>query len=69
MSNFRRIDRDTGFLMPPSVDEWLSERDLARFASRAGAGGQVGHLPPRPSASRAGDAAVPVTIVRARAYN
>jgi len=23
MSNFRLIDRDTGFLMPPSVDEWL----------------------------------------------
>ncbi len=22
MSNFRLIDRDTGFLMPPSVDEW-----------------------------------------------
>ena len=25
------IDRDTGFLMPPSVDEWLPERHLARF--------------------------------------
>jgi len=23
MSNFRPVDRDTGFLMPPSVDEWL----------------------------------------------
>jgi len=31
MSNFRLIDRDTGFLMPPSVDEWLPERHLARF--------------------------------------
>jgi hypothetical protein len=31
MSNFRRIDRDTGFLLPPSVDEWLPERHLARF--------------------------------------
>jgi len=31
MSNFRPIDRDTGFLMPPSVDEWLPERHLARF--------------------------------------
>jgi transposase len=31
MSNFRRIDRETGFLMPPSVDEWLPERHLARF--------------------------------------
>ncbi|QNT71500.1 hypothetical protein [Defluviicoccus vanus] len=26
MSNFRPIDRDTGFLMPPSVDEWLPQR-------------------------------------------
>ena len=25
------IDRETGFLLPPSVDEWLPERHLARF--------------------------------------
>ena len=31
MSNFRPTDRQTGFLMPPSVDEWLPERHLARF--------------------------------------
>ena len=31
MTNFRPIDRDTGFLLPPSVDEWLPERHLARF--------------------------------------
>jgi len=31
MSNFRPIDRDTGYLLPPSVDEWLPERHLARF--------------------------------------
>jgi len=31
MGNFRPIDRDTGFLMPPSVDEWLPEKHLARF--------------------------------------
>jgi transposase len=31
MSKFRLIDRDTGFLLPPSVDEWLPERHLARF--------------------------------------
>jgi len=31
MSNFRTIDRATGFLLPPSVDEWLPERHLARF--------------------------------------
>src|SRR6202163_639410 len=31
MSNFRQIDRETGFLLPPSVDEWRPERHLARF--------------------------------------
>ena len=31
MSTFRPVDRDTGFLFPPSVDEWLPERHLARF--------------------------------------
>ena len=27
----RTIDRQTGFLLPPSVDEWLPERHLGRF--------------------------------------
>src|SRR5688572_8844831 len=31
MSNFRPVDCDTGFLLPPSVDEWLPEKHLARF--------------------------------------
>src|SRR6201989_3310069 len=31
MPNFRHTDRLTGFLMPPSVDEWLPEKHLARF--------------------------------------
>ena len=31
MANFRAIDRDTGYLLPPSVDEWLPEQHLARF--------------------------------------
>src|SRR5271166_1071934 len=31
MGNFRTIDRETGFLLPPSVDEWLPEKHLARF--------------------------------------
>jgi len=31
MSNFRPIDRDTAFLFPPSVDEWLPQRHLARY--------------------------------------
>ena len=31
MSNFRPTDRQTGLLMPPTVDEWLPQRHLARF--------------------------------------
>src|SRR6202051_1928439 len=31
MPNFRPTDRLTGFLMPPSVDEWLPQTPLARF--------------------------------------
>ena len=31
MSNFREVDRETGFLLPPSVNEWLPEQHLARF--------------------------------------
>src|SRR5665811_884808 len=31
MNNFRMIDCQTGFLLPPSVDEWLPEKHLARF--------------------------------------
>ena len=31
MANFRLTDRLTDFLMPPSVEEWLPQRHLARF--------------------------------------
>lgn len=31
MSNFRAVDRGTAYLLPPSVDEWLSADHLARF--------------------------------------
>src|SRR6201986_920335 len=31
MSNFRQVDRQTGCVLPPSVDEWLPQRHLARF--------------------------------------
>src|SRR3981189_416385 len=61
MSNFRPINRDMDFLMPPSVDEWLPQRHLARFVveviegldlramtgSYRGAGEAPSH-PPRP---------------------
>ncbi len=31
MSRFHSVDRQTGYLLPPSVDEWLPEGHLARF--------------------------------------
>jgi len=31
MDSFRTIDRQTVYLLPPSVDEWLPEKHLARF--------------------------------------
>ena len=31
MKTFRPVDRDTDLLMPPSVDEWLAEKHLARL--------------------------------------
>jgi transposase len=31
MSHFRSADRETGFLLPPSIDDWLPEQHLARF--------------------------------------
>ena len=31
MSRFVAVDRDTAYLLPPSVDEWLPQDHLARF--------------------------------------
>ncbi len=33
MDNFRTFDRQTGFLLPPSIEDWLPERHLARFVA------------------------------------
>ena len=30
-SNFRDVDRETLYLLPPSLQEWLPEGHLARF--------------------------------------
>jgi hypothetical protein len=35
MSNFRQFDRATGFLLPPSLDEWLPERPITSMTNRA----------------------------------
>ena len=31
MRRFVRVDRDTAYFLPPSVDEWLPSNHLARF--------------------------------------
>jgi hypothetical protein len=31
MSRFIAVDRDTAYLLPPSVDDWLPQGHLARF--------------------------------------
>ena len=31
MSRFRPIDRETDYLLPPSVQDWLPESHLARY--------------------------------------
>ena len=62
MSNFRPISRDIDFLMPPSVDEWLPQRHLARFVAeviegldlRAMTGSYRGSARHRTSAAAAG---------------
>jgi transposase len=33
MTDLRTIDRETGFLLPASFDEWLPARHLARFVA------------------------------------
>lgn len=35
MSHFIDVDRNTAYLLPPSVDEWLAEDHLARFVVEA----------------------------------
>ena len=44
MSNFRTIDRETKYLLPPSVDEWLPEKHLARFIGEVIDGLDLGRM-------------------------
>jgi transposase len=44
MSNFRMIDRETKYLLPPSVDEWLPEKHLARFIGEVIDGLDLGRM-------------------------
>ena len=53
MSNFRPINRDTGFLLPPSVDEWLPQRHLAPIVVEVIDGLDLSELVKAPTADRA----------------
>src|SRR6202522_2656076 len=44
MSNFRAIDRKSGYVLPPSVDEWLPEKHLARFIGEVIDGLDLGRM-------------------------
>ena len=44
MSNFRTIDRETSYLLPPSVGEWLPEAHLARFIVEVIGGLDLGRI-------------------------
>jgi hypothetical protein len=46
LTNFRAIDRETGFLLPPSIDDWPPEQHLARFVDAFGLIG-IGKTPYR----------------------
>ena len=44
MNNFRTIDRETAYLLPPSVNEWLPEKHLARFIGEVIDGLDLGRM-------------------------
>jgi hypothetical protein len=44
MGKFHVIDRDTDFLLPPSVQEWLPEGHLARYLVEVVEGLDLGDL-------------------------
>jgi len=44
MGKFHLIDRDIDFLLPPSVQEWLSEGHLARYLVEVVEGLDLGDL-------------------------
>jgi transposase len=67
MSRFVPIDRDTAYLLPPSVDEWLPEDHLARFVveviDRLDLSGLVGQY-----AGRGSDAHHPAVLLGLLVY-
>ena len=67
MSRFRSIDRDTDFLLPPSVQEWLPEAHLARYVAAVVEGLDLSEIE-RAYAGRGSDAYHPATLLSLLIY-
>jgi transposase len=67
MSRFRPINRDTDFLLPPSVQEWLPEAHLARYVAAVVEGLDLSEIE-RAYAGRGSDAYHPATLLSLLIY-
>ena len=67
MSNFIPTDRRTGYLLPPSVDDWLTQDHLARFVVEVIDGLDLSHLT-RQYAGRGSKAHHPATLLAILVY-
>ena len=67
MSRFRPIDRDTDYLLPPSVQDWLPESHLARYVVDVVEGLDLSELE-RAYAGRGSDAYHPALLLSLLIY-
>src|SRR5659263_429310 len=67
MSNFILTDRKTDYLLPPSVDDWLSQDHLARFVVEVIDGLDLSNLT-RQYAGRGSKAHHPATLLAILVY-
>lgn len=67
MSNFIVTDRKTDYLLPPSVDDWLTQDHLARFVVEVVDGLDLSHLS-RQYAGRGSKAHHPATLLAILVY-
>jgi hypothetical protein len=67
MPNFRPIDRDIDFLLPPSVQEWLPEGHLARYVVEVVEGVDLRELE-QASAGRGSEPYHPATLLALLIY-
>jgi transposase len=67
MSRFRPINRDTDFLLPPSVQEWLPEAHLARYVAAVVEGLDLSEIV-RAYANRGSEAYHPATLLSLLIY-